>query len=235
MGVDRRFKRRSLFEHENNALITNFYIDGFNLYHRALQNLPGATTPTLKWLNLARLAEELCPTDHIQRIHYFSAKVNARPSDPSQPQRQQVYWRALRTLPNLRIHEGVFRNRYKSGILVKPRQSKLTIGTIKAPEEKRSDVNLATQLMIDAFSGNSEKVAVITDDSDFAMPLRYIRESLGVEVVVFNPATRKRSNAELRHAASNIFAITRRHLVDSQFPRVVIDAQKRSITKPKSW
>ena len=214
---------------------TNFYIDGFNLYHRALKNLPGATTPTLKWLNLARLAEELCPTDNIRRIHYFTAKVKARTLDPSQPQRQQVYWRALRTLPNLEIHEGVFRNRYKSGVLVKPKQSKLTIGTIKAPEEKRSDVNLATQLMIDAFNRDCQKTAIITDDSDFVMPLRYVRDSLRIEVVVFNPATRKRSNAELRNAASKAFAIKRRQLVDSQFPRVVVDAQRRKITKPKGW
>ncbi len=119
-------------------MYTNFYVDGFNLYHRALKNLPGPDTPTLKWLNLAALASQLCPADDIGVIHHFTARVKPRTTDPAQPQRQQAYWRALKTLPNLRIHEGVFRNRYKSGLLVNPKLSVPTIGTIKAPEENRS-------------------------------------------------------------------------------------------------
>ena len=208
---------------------TNIYVDGFNLYHRALKNTPH------KWLNLVKLAQLMCPTDHIRRVHYFTARVIPRAVDPSQSQRQHVYWRALETLPNLEIHLGVFRNRYKSGILVSPKQTGLTIGTVKAPEEKRSDVNLATRLLVDAFNGHFEKAVIITDDSDFVEPFRYVREGLGLKVVVFNPARRKRSNTDLANAASNVYTISQEHLASSQFPHELADATGRTITKPRSW
>ena len=59
---------------------TNFYIDGFNLYHRALKR-----AQSLKWLNLGQLAQELCPSDDIGRIHYFTARVIARKNDLPNP------------------------------------------------------------------------------------------------------------------------------------------------------
>ena len=208
---------------------TNFYVDGFNLYHSALKNTP------YKWLILVKLAQSLCPTDRVRRIHYFTARVIPRAVDPSQSQRQHVYWRALETLPNLEIHLGVFRNRYKSGILVSPKQTGSTIGTVKAPEEKRSDVNLATRLLVDAFNEDFEKAVIVTDDSDFVEPIRYVRERLGSEIVIFNPARRERNNTDLAKAASNVYAISPEHLAASQFPHELVDATGRTITKPRNW
>ena len=69
-------------------MITNFYIDGFNLYYRALQGTP------YKWLNLRKLAEALFPRDTIHKICYFTAPITPRPNDITQPQRQQAYLRA---------------------------------------------------------------------------------------------------------------------------------------------
>ena len=209
---------------------TNFYIDGFNLYHRALKR-----AQSLKWLNLGQLAQELCPSDDIGRIHYFTARVIARKNDPSQPQRQQTYWRALQTLLNVEIHQGIFKNREKSGELIYPQPAKFMIATVKAPEEKRSDVNLATQLLVDAFNRQFEKAAIITDDSDFVVPMRYVRDNLGFTVDVFNPAQRKTSNTDLENASSNLTVIRRQQLATSHFPNRLIDARGRTITKPKRW
>jgi hypothetical protein len=84
------------------AIKTTVYVDGFNLYYRALRKTP------YKWLNLRKLCELPRPQNEIVEIKYFTARVKARPSDPSQPQRQQMYLRALRTLPGLSIHLGHF-------------------------------------------------------------------------------------------------------------------------------
>ena len=83
----------------------NVYVDGFNLYYRALRST------RYKWLNVRRLAELYLGSvsrASIHRLRYFTAEVNARPHDPDQPVRQQTYLRALRTLPNLTIHLGHF-------------------------------------------------------------------------------------------------------------------------------
>ncbi|HTE81159.1 MAG TPA: hypothetical protein VK634_10775 [Reyranella sp.] len=62
------------------------YVDGFNLYYRALKGTP------FRWLNLDLLAKRLVrPGDTIDRVRYFTARVKARAGDPDAPRRQQVY------------------------------------------------------------------------------------------------------------------------------------------------
>ena len=74
-------------------MVTNLYIDGFNLYYRALKDTP------FRWLDLRKLAETIFPQDAIHRVCYFTARLDPRPGNPAQPQRQQAYLRALATLP----------------------------------------------------------------------------------------------------------------------------------------
>ena len=69
---------------------THAYVDGFNLYYGALRGTG------FKWLDIAEMCRLLLPGDDIGRIAYFTARVNGRPTDPEQPQRQQAYLRALR-------------------------------------------------------------------------------------------------------------------------------------------
>ena len=84
------------------GLRTNVYVDGFNLYYGALRKTPH------RWVNLDSLFQLLLPKNTIQEIKYFTALVSARPNDPSQPQRQQLYLRALATLPKVSVHLGHF-------------------------------------------------------------------------------------------------------------------------------
>ena len=81
---------------------TNIYADGFNLYFRALRKTPH------RWLNLEVLFQLMLPRNSIHEIKYFTALVSPRPNDPSQPQRQQLYLRALATLPKVSVHLGHF-------------------------------------------------------------------------------------------------------------------------------
>ena len=81
-------------------MITNLYVDGFNLYYRALKDTP------FRWLDLRKLAETLFPQDTIHRVCYFIARLDARPGNPGQAQRQLIYLRALATLPGLDAYYG---------------------------------------------------------------------------------------------------------------------------------
>ena len=58
---------------------TNVYIDGFNLYYGCLKGTPH------KWLDLASFCQASFPPprNQINRIRYFTAHVNARPTIPS--------------------------------------------------------------------------------------------------------------------------------------------------------
>ena len=208
-------------------LITNVYIDGFNLYYGALKST------NYKWLDLRALASVLFPKDDIQRIAYFTARVNPRPNDPSQPQRQQAYLRALGTLPNLDIFFGHFRERRTRLPVAQPRpRGPKTVAVIK-PEEKGTDVNLATRLLVDGFNGRYAQAVVISNDSDLASPMEYVKNELNLKVSVVNPS-KSPSHRDLANAATYIKKLRPTHLRDSQFAPVIEDAHG-TITKPSSW
>jgi hypothetical protein len=93
---------------------TALYIDGFNLYYGAAKDTP------YKWLNPIALAETVFRRNQIKFTRYCSARVKPLPHDPKAPQRQGVYWRALRTLPDIEIIEGLFKIREKYMRTVSP-------------------------------------------------------------------------------------------------------------------
>ncbi len=55
-----------------------------------------------------KLVRLVFPHHAINKIRYFTARVNAPPYDPQKPQRQAIYLRALATIPSLTIHYGTF-------------------------------------------------------------------------------------------------------------------------------
>ena len=209
-------------------MITNFYIDGFNLYYRALQGTP------FRWLNLQRLAGSLFPRDTIHKVCYFTALITPRPSDPTQPQRQQTYLRALATLPNLEVYYGTFQARIKHRPLVTPLPGLPKYVSVRDSEEKGSDVNLATRLLVDGFNGDYEQAAVVSNDADFAGAMRYVRDGLGLKVSLVNPNLAGESPRQLSGAATYIKRIRRSYLRQSQFPATIRD-NVGTITKPASW
>ena len=76
------------------------YVDGFNLYYGALKKTP------YKWLDLGLLCTRMLPTDRVTAIKYYTARISARPGNPGAPNDQQMYLRALRTVPNRQSRTG---------------------------------------------------------------------------------------------------------------------------------
>ena len=209
-------------------MITNLYIDGFNLYYRALKDTP------FRWLDLRRLAETLFPQDSINRVCYFTARLDARPGNPSQRQRQQAYLRALATLPGSDAYYGVFRSGVKRRPLAEPVTGLPSYVLVRDSEEKGSDVNLATRLLVDGFNGEYEQAVVVSNDADFAGAMRYVRDDLGLRVTLVNPDPRNSSPRELADAATYVKRLWKSHLRRSLFPDTLTDGIG-TITKPAGW
>jgi uncharacterized LabA/DUF88 family protein len=169
-------------------VVVNVYVDGFNLFYGALRGSPH------RWLDLGALCSALLPNDEIHRIRYFTARVTSRPGDPGKSQRQDVYLRALRTVPGLTIHFGHYlTSTVRMPLATPPPTGPRTVEVIKT-EEKGSDVNLATYLLLDACRGDCDVAVVVTNDSDLKEPITIVREDLGMTVGVVNPhPPRKRS------------------------------------------
>lgn len=201
-------------------------MDGFNFYYGAVKNTP------YKWLNFARLVELLLPGDEIVRIKYFTAQVKPRPDDPEMPLRQQIYLRALRTIPHLEIHLGQF-NKHKVWMpaVCAPGEEQRNVRVWRT-EEKGSDVNLATQLLCDAYENHFGTAAIISGDSDLLAPIRVVRHRLGKQIGVLSPQRRPAISLSIE---ANFYKEIRSGVLEaSQFPDALRD-RKGEIRKPGRW
>ncbi len=214
-------------------LSANVYIDGFNLYHGALRGT------SYKWLNLAVMCRRLLPDREINRIRYFTARVANYPHDPMARSRQGTYLRALRTIPDLTIHYGRFSHHPATAPIypltyADPSEPPERVRILKT-EEKRSDVNLATMLLIDCFDEEFDEAVVISNDSDLTLPIEYVIDKFGKRVGVINPHHRSRVSRELSEVATWFYRrINRSALANSQFPADMSDS-RGDFRKPALW
>lgn len=206
---------------------TRVYIDGFNLYYGCLKGTP------YKWLDPYALCAALLPKNEIDRVRYFTATVGARPGDPDQPSRQQTYFRALATVPQISVHLGHFlthpvtmpdadawaRGRYRPVHVVKT-------------EEKGSDVNLATHLLVDAFDDAFDMAVIVSNDSDLKEPISVVRHRFGKGIGILNP--QEKVSRALQPLAHFIKPIRGGALANAQFPAQLRDAVG-VFRKPGRW
>jgi len=202
------------------------YVDGFNLYFGSIKKTP------YKWLNIAALLEHILPTAQLEEIKYFTAKVKARPQDAAQPLRQQMYLRALQTIPHLKIYYGYFLSHEVDMPLAKQEAGDRRMARVLKTEEKGSDVNLASQLIHDAHMKRFEQAVVISGDSDLLMSIEIVTKELNLPVGVINP--QKRPSRVLEKSATFYRHIRTSALRQSQFPDVLEDEQGE-FRKPDKW
>jgi hypothetical protein len=209
---------------------TNVYVDAFNLYYRALRGTP------YRWLDLGQLCRRLLPSHQVHRIRYFTAILQPWRGDAREQRRQLTYLRALRTIPNLTIHFGQFRTDVRRRPLVLPIIGAGPRVKVLITQEKGSDVNLATFLLLDAFEKDYEQAVVISNDSDLATPIAMVRRKLGLPIGVINPNTRARYplHRSLAQAATFQRRLREKTLAECQFPSQLTDSHG-TITKPSRW
>jgi hypothetical protein len=215
---------------------TIVYIDGFNLYYRALKGTPH------KWLDLVAMSRAVLPAScMIERVNYYTARISGR-TDPTAPARQHAYLRALSSLPLVSIHYGNFLVTRKWAGLVPPPQFRPAINLPAGPipqvayvwktEEKGSDVNLGVHLVRDAFKGAFDVAAVLTNDTDLVEPVRIVTQEIGLSVTLLSPSGQPA--ASLAKVATSV-----RHVRPYVGPCQLVDpvtlADGRTIRKPIGW
>lgn len=201
------------------------YVDGFNLYYRALKD-----RPSVRWLDLHALAQRLLPNDSIECVKYFTARVSGR-LDPDAPRRQTIYLNALKSVSSVKIYFGNFKHRRKRRPLVTPIPKYPRVQEFHDMEEKGSDVNLASHLVFDGCTNAYEVAAIISNDTDLLEPIRLVTAELGKPVGVLSPKDRHK---ELRNIATFSRQINRDDFKKSQFPDPLTIGQQ-VIHKPATW
>jgi uncharacterized LabA/DUF88 family protein len=222
-----RGRRQAAFAFQGDEVRTSVYVDAFNLYYGSLKGTP------YRWLNLEALLRRLLNAgNQIQKINYYTAHVGARPDDPGQASRQQLYLRALRTLPLVEIHLGHYLSHEVTMPLARPLPNGPRFARVLRTQEKGSDVNLATHLVADGYENRYEVAVIVSNDSDLLEPVRTIRHRLGKVVGILNP---QRHPAFVLAQAATFFKQIRPSAVrESQFPTTLRDA-RGEFTKPANW
>lgn len=204
---------------------TAIYVDGFNLYYRALKGTP------YKWLDLKKLCENLLqPQNQIVSIKYFTAIVTGK-IDPRQPIRQKTYIRALESfIPELTVYYGQFTS-HPIRLPKHPLTDPIRYIEVLRTEEKKSDVNLAVHLLNDAWSDNYDCAVLISNDSDLAEPLKLAR-SQGKVIGLLCPAIKGYPSKELAKHVHFIKQLRKSALPKAQLPDSIPGTR---IKKPSIW
>jgi uncharacterized LabA/DUF88 family protein len=196
------------------------YIDGFNLYF----GLKSKNWSRYLWLNLQALARNILKEEQqLVRTKYFTSRVS---TPPDKMRRQATFIEALETLNDFNIYYG----KYQAHSFECKRCGNL----ILKPNEKMTDVNIAVEMMTDAFNNAFDIAILISADSDLTAPVKSIRHLFkDKEVIIAFPPDR--FSFELTKVASSFLTIGRRKLAKSVFPDEIIKPGGFVLKKPTGW
>jgi len=197
----------------------NVYIDGFNLYHSTLQH----THPDCRWLNLRRLSDRLInpDTEEVNEVFYFSALTTWI---PERAKKHLLYIHALRTV-GVKDILGKFS--------LRERKCPLCSKHYQAHEEKKTDINIAINLLADAIADKYDTALILSGDSDLAPVTTKLKELCpNKKIGILIPKGQSAMN--LKQHADFFKLIQAKDLKKSLLPEQVC-YNGRTITAPIGW
>jgi uncharacterized LabA/DUF88 family protein len=195
------------------------YIDGFNLYF----GLKSRGWQRFLWLDLSKMSQSLLkPNQTLVRVKYFTSRIRL-PHDKAI--RQNTFLEALETLPNVDIFYGNYQ------INKRTCRNRGAIDRVKS--EKMTDVNIATEMLTDAFQNKFDTALLISGDGDLTTPVKRIAQAVGKRIVLVYPPDRR--SFALEAVASTHMFLGRQHLANCQFPLHVRKANGFMLSRPAAW
>ncbi|ANV98345.1 hypothetical protein BBW65_05810 [Helicobacter enhydrae] len=200
----------------------NAYIDGFNLYY-AIKQLK---TPLFKWIDLKKLCENyLKDSDQLIDVYLFTALVKYNPANPQQTKRQKIYLKAQQSR-GIKIILGRFKSKYPF--------CKNCNTTYHSYEEKESDINIAIQLIEDAYENRFDKAFVITADTDLSSTLSRVRMLFPQKNIILLVPPLKLKEARDLTSCNRWIEIKKSHIKKSLLPEnIYFNGEKICI--PQEW
>ena len=193
------------------------YVDGYNLYYGA-RRMCGRGTPGWRWLDIKGLIEGIIVGQsgwagpHDVSVTYCTARISGAGNLVGQRE-QDVYLRALAVSGSAtRIEYGNYVSRVGTAPLavagphhrpeiVRPQWPVMLqdsndqdvpdgrfMVSVARREEKGTDVNVASHLLIDVLSGAVDAAVIVSNDSDLALPIRIARTRVPVGMVNPTPS-----------------------------------------------
>src|SRR5258708_33903232 len=196
------------------------YIDGFNLYF----GLKSKGWERYLWLDVQALSRNLLKADQtLAYTKYFTARVSG---EAGRVKRQNTYIEAIQTLPDV----GIFFGHY----LATPRKCRNCGFSYDVFQEKMTDVNIAVELLKDAFQDAFDVALLMSADSDLIAPVEAVKKLYPQKrVIVVCPPDRFSVN--LTKAAHGYLTLGHGLIEKSQFPDEVTTKSGFILRRPPSW
>jgi len=195
------------------------YIDGFNLYF----GLRERKWYRYMWLDLKQLSHRLLKTNQkVILTKYFTSRVSS-PKDKAD--RQNTFLEALGTLPKFQIFYGNYQ--------INSRKCMHCGKYDRIPNEKMTDVNIATEMLSDAFLDRFDTALLISADGDLETPVQKIAKTAGKRIVVVFPPNRY--SFKLQQVATATMIMGRGPLATSLLPKKIKKPDGFVLERPAKW
>ncbi|HEY7068758.1 MAG TPA: NYN domain-containing protein [Acidimicrobiales bacterium] len=159
-------------------------------------------------------------------LKYFTSRMTHQPDRLA---RQDTYLRALEVRGGVETIAGKFTSR-----LVRCRKCGKSF---RLPQEKRTDVNLASHLVADAFDDRFDTFMLCTADSDLVPAVSLVQERFARRFILIDPP--RRHSDELAAMADIHLHARETYYRQSQLPDPVEYTTRtgkvRTIARPRSW
>ncbi len=229
------------------------YIDGLNFYTAVRYR------PETKWIDFNALAGRLVPRDgNVSKVKYFTSQISAKTSEDSDaPRRQRVLIRAIRST-GVEVVEGKFKvpddwrtisskrdwaDRFRPAPPAKmikdhdthfaTHESQPWKVLVELPQEKFTDVAIATHLLRDFYTGTCDHALILSNDSDLCPAIELAVQD-GHHVGVFSPT--ESVSRDLERVSSWAKPIRFELLTQCQMPNEVrVPDSSTTLSRPAQW
>lgn len=245
------------------------YVDRFNLYYGG-RGYFGPQYPGWRWLDLRCMVnsviEDHSPWSVFSLEHLVYCTARIRNSNNQNSQRDQdVYLRAIERHGAV---DEIAYGRYVDRCMVAPlavmgkrgkpslyrpdwpmklqdtdgqkiEDCKVMVSVARR-EEKGSDVNVASHLLIDVLSHRVDAAVIISNDSDLEYPVSVARDHVPIGII--NPTMSRQAGGLVKDALSKsppnwVYTLSKCDWIDNQMPDEILAAEphRRKIFRPHDW
>jgi hypothetical protein len=239
------------------------YIDGFNLYYGARsicgRSSPGWRWLDLRALSERLLVGPGAPwaSASIERVVYCTARISGA-DNPVGQREQDIYLRALQRHGAVdELAMGNYVARVATAPLAtpdhrgRPRLTRATwplqvrdehgsdvlgatfMASVARREEKGSDVNVASHLLIDVLTKRVDAAIVVSNDSDLEFPIGHVRTLVPIGLV--NPTPGYRAGKLAGHPGDGVGGHWWYQLTDIDLRASQLPDQIAHIRRPAPW
>ncbi len=204
-----------------------YYFDGFNFYY-GLREICKSDKDWKRfyWIDFIALCEEFISSDQtLECVKYFTSP----PVNVNKKSRQSALLNANKLINGSRFE--VVKGKYYT----KNIKCNICSGVFQTQEEKRTDVNISIQMLLDCFNNKVDKLVLVTADSDLINTVQTIKSQFpSKEVKIYFPP--KRTSSELFDLCKPVVYLeNNKSKFDKAVMNDIVTVGAKSYTKPKEW